>query len=314
MVYILAICAAALIGVGTAIQQRAAARAPEGTELHWRLLEYLVQQRMWLSGLGVAVIGQILAGIALGFGGVALVEPLTVTALLFALPVAAVWSRYRIGRREWTGAVAVVFGLVAFLLAGEPHEGRRSDAPAWQWALAAAAIGIITGSLVHLARRLRPQYEAAVIGLGAGMLFGLQSALTSTAMRRLFNHGLLAMLLSWTPYAVVAVAVVGMLLAQSAYKLAPLPVSYPPVAAAEPIAGIAIGIGVLEGSLRIAPLALTVEILALAVMTVGVYTLAATRLVEAHHRHHHLPHPHLHLHPHLRHTPHHLHHHPGDGE
>ncbi|NJC71182.1 DMT family transporter [Planosporangium thailandense] len=296
MVYAMAVCAAALIGIGTAIQQRAAARAPSGTELHWRLLGYLVHQRLWLSGIGVAVCGNVLAGIALGFGGVALVEPLTVTGLLFALPVAAAWSRYRIGRREWSGALAVVFGLIAFLLAGEPSPGRRPDAPAWQWALAAAAIGTITASLVHLARRLRPQHEAAVLGLGAGMLFGLQAALTSTAMRRLFNHGLLALLVSWTPYALVAVAVVGMLLAQSAYKLAPLPVSYPPVAAAEPIAGIAIGIGVLEGSLRIAPLALAVEILALAVMTAGVYILAATRLVEAHHRPHHVPRPHLRSH------------------
>ncbi|MGC9665421.1 DMT family transporter [Planosporangium sp. 12N6] len=294
MVYAMAVCAAALIGIGTAIQQRAAARAPSGAVLHWRLLGYLVHQRLWLGGIAVAVTGNILAGIALGLGSVALVEPLTVTGLLFALPVAAVWSRYRVGRREWSGALAVVVGVATFLLAGEPSPGRRADAPAWTWALAAAAIGIITGGLVALARRLRPQHEAAVLGLGAGMLFGLQAALTSTAMRRLFHHGPLALLLSWTPYAVVAVAVVGILLAQSAYKLAPLPVSYPPVAAAEPIAGVAIGIGVLEGSLRIAPLALAVEIVALAVMTVGVYTLAATHLVEAHHRPHHLPHPHLH--------------------
>jgi drug/metabolite transporter (DMT)-like permease len=294
MVYTMALCAAALIGIGSAIQQRAAARAPSGTELHWRLLGYLVRQRMWLAGLAVAVCGNILAGIALGLGGVALVEPLTVTGLLFALPIAAVWGRYRIGPREWSGAVAVVFGLIAFLLAGQPSQGRRADAPTWQWAVAAAAIGIITGGLVALARRLRPQYEASVLGLGAGMLFGLQAALTSTAIRRLFNHGLLAMLLSWTPYAVVVVAVIGILLAQSAYKLAPLQVSYPPVAAAEPVAGVAIGIGVLEGSLRLTPVALSVEIVALAVMTIGVYVLAAARLVEAHHRPHHIPHPRSH--------------------
>ncbi|MFG2044649.1 DMT family transporter [Dactylosporangium sp. NPDC048998] len=294
MVYAMAVCAAALTGIGNAIQQRAAARAPSASVLHWRILGYLVHQRLWLTGMAVAVVGNILAGIALGLGSAALVEPLTVTGLLFALPIAAVWSRYRVGRREWSGAIAVVVGVVAFLIAGDPSPGRRADAPVWQWALAAGAIGIITAGLVSLARRMRPQHEAAVLGLGAGMLFGLQAALTSTAVRRLFDHGLLLLLASWTPYAVVAVAVIGILLAQSAYKLAPLPVSYPPVVAAEPVAGVAIGIGVLEGSLRMAPLTLAFEILGLAVMTVGVYTLAATRLVEAHHRPHHLPHlPHL---------------------
>ncbi|MGC9665301.1 DMT family transporter [Planosporangium sp. 12N6] len=282
----MAVFAAALIGIGTAIQQRAAARAPSGTELHWRLLGYLLRQRLWLVGLAVAVTGNIITGVALGLGGVTLVEPLTVTGLLFALPVAAVWSRYRLGSREWAAALAVVVGIVLFLFAGEPRPGNRTDVPLWRWALAAGAIELLTAALVRLARRLRPQQEASVLGLGAGMLFGLQAALTSTAVRRLWRDGPAAVLLSWTPYAVVAVAAIGMLLAQSAYKLAPLSVSYPAAAAAEPLAGIAIGIGVLDGALRVTPLALVAEVAALAVMTAGVCTLAATHLVDAPHQRH----------------------------
>ncbi|WP_432970930.1 DMT family transporter [Dactylosporangium sp. CA-233914] len=297
MVYALALCSAAFVGIGNAVQQRAAARAPSGAVLHWRLLGYLLRQRLWLTGIATSVVGNLLSGAALGLGSVAEVEPLSVTAVLFAMAVAAVWSRYRVGRREWSGAVAVVAGVIAFLLVGRPGPG-QPDAPVWQWVLAAASIGIITATLVSLARRMRPQHEAAVLGFGAGMLFGLQAALTSAAVRRLFDRGLLPMLVDWTPYAVVVIAVVGILLAQSAYKLAPLPISYPPVAAAEPLAGVAIGIGVLDGSLRITPIALVIEFAALAVMTVGVYALAASHLVEAHHRPHHHPHlPHRHPHP-----------------
>ncbi|GAA2585133.1 DMT family transporter [Dactylosporangium fulvum] len=294
MIYALAVCAAALSGIGNAIQQRVAARAPAGDTLHWRLLGHLLRQRLWLSGLAVAVAGNIMTGAALGIGTVTLVEPLTVTSLLFALPVAALWSRYRLGRRECVGALAVVFGLAAFLVAGQPKPGQRTDAPLWQWVLAAGAIGLVTWGLVHVARRMRPQQEASVLGLGAGMLFGLQAALTSTAAHRLFSDGLRAVLLSWTPYAIVAVAAVGILLAQSAYKLAPLSISYPAVTAAEPLAGIAIGVGVLGGALRIGPLAVVAQIVALAVMTAGIYAVAASRLVEAHHHHRFHP-PHLHI-------------------
>ncbi|GGM42716.1 DMT family transporter [Dactylosporangium sucinum] len=294
MIYILAVCAAALSGIGNAIQQRAAVRAPAGATLHWRLLGYLLRQRLWLCGLGIAVAGNIMTGASLGLGTVTLVEPLTVTSLLFALPVAAIWSRYRLGLREWIGALAVVLGLATFLVAGQPKPGQRPDAPLWQWALAAGAIGLITWGLVHVARRLRPQHEASVLGLGAGMLFGLQAALTSTAAHRLFSDGLPAVLLTWTPYAVVGVAAVGILLAQSAYKLAPLSISYPAVTAAEPLAGIAIGVGVLGGAVRIGPLVIVAQIAALALMIAGIYAVAASRLVEAHHRHRFHP-PHLHV-------------------
>ncbi|WP_432842055.1 DMT family transporter [Dactylosporangium sp. CA-092794] len=293
MIYALATGAAALTGIGTAIQQRVAARAPAGATLHWRLLGYLLRQRLWLCGLAVAVVGNLLTGAALGLGSVALVEPLTVSGLLFAMSVAAMWSRYRIGPREWLGALAVVVGLAAFLVAGRPRTGPLPNPPLWQWGLAAGTIGLITWGLVHVARTLRRQQEAAMLGLGAGMLFGLQAALTSTAAHRLFGGGPLAVLLSWTPYAIVAVAAVGMLLAQSAYKLAPLTVSYPAATAAEPIAGVAIGVGILGGALRIEPLAVAVEIVALAMMTTGVWVLGTSRLVEAHHEHRiHLPHHH----------------------
>jgi drug/metabolite transporter (DMT)-like permease len=283
VVYVLAIGAAALLGVAAAIQQRAAFRAPPGTALHLRLLWYLARQPLWLSGIATALVGNALSAFALGLGGVTLVEPLLVTSLLFALPVSAIWNRYRLGRREWAGAFAVIIGLAAFLVAGQPRAGTRTDAPIWQWALAGASIGGITIGLVALARRLRPQQEATVLGIGAGMLFGLQSALTSTVVERLIGRGLLAMLLHLTPYLVVVVALLGTLLAQSAYELAPLSVSYPSMAAVEPLAGIAIGIGVLGARLRVTPLVLSVHIVGLAVMTAGVYALAGGRLLDHHH-------------------------------
>jgi drug/metabolite transporter (DMT)-like permease len=283
-VYALALAAALLLGFGSAVQQRVAARAPAGTALHWRLLWYLARQPLWLVGIAAGAAGSVLAGVALGIGGVTRVEPLLATGLLFALPIASVWNRYRLGWRGWAAAVAVVTGLVAFLVAGDPEPGRRTGAPVWQWALTAGSIGLITTTLVALARRLRPRHEASVLGVGAGMLFGLQSALTSVAVSRLFGHGLLAALLSLTPYAAVVVAAVGTLLAQSAYKLASLAVSYPPMAAAEPLAGIVIGLSVLGARLRVTPLSLTVQIVGLMVMTAGVYTLAEAHLGGVPHR------------------------------
>ncbi len=282
MVFILALGAALLLGVGSVIQQRVAFQAPDGLALRVGLLWHLARQRLWLLGLAATLMGGALSGLALGLGSVVLVQPVLVLRLLFALSIAALWSRRPLGRRDWAVALAVTLGMVAFLVAGRPGPGNPEGVPAWDWAVAAVAIGALTLALIRAARRLRPAQEAPMLAVGAGMLFGLQSALTQSASHRLFTQGLTALLTSWQPYAVVLIGLVGTLLAQSAYDLAPLSVSYPPLAAAEPLAGIAVGIGVLGGTLRLTPAALAVEATGLIVMTLAVYLLAASPHIVGH--------------------------------
>ncbi|MFC0529698.1 DMT family transporter [Phytohabitans kaempferiae] len=276
VVYLLALAAGALFGIGSAVQQRAASKAPVRLVLHWRLLWYLVRQPLWLIGVGTALVGNVFAGIALASGGVALVQPLLVTRLMFALPFAAWWERRRLDRREWLGAAAVVLGLASFLAAARPSPSTKIDQSIWLWLAVLGGIGILTATLVALARRLLPQWEAPMLGGAAGILFGLQSALTRVAVRRLFDLGLLGMLLHWSPYTVAAVALTGTLLTQSAFRLAPLESSYPPLAAIEPLAGIAIGIGLLGDSVQGTPPVLAAGFAGVAVMTVGVWTLAVS--------------------------------------
>ncbi|MFU8873829.1 DMT family transporter [Micromonospora sp. SL4-19] len=283
MVFILAVGAALMLGVGSAIQQRVAFRAPDGLALHVGLLWHLVRQRLWLLGLATTLLGGLLSGAALGKGSVVLVQPVLVLRLLFALSTAAIWSRRPLRPRDWATALAVTGGMVAFLVAGAPGTGNPEGVQDWEWAAPAFAIGTLTLLLVHVARRLRPNQEAPMLALGAGMLYGLQSALTQSAVHRLSTHGLLGLVTSWQPYAVFVIGLVGTLLAQSAFDLAPLSVSYPPLAVAEPLAGIAIGIGVLGGTLRFTPATFAVEAAGLIVMTLAVYLLASSPHIVGHH-------------------------------
>jgi len=283
VVFILAIGAALLLGVGSAVQQRVAFQAPDGLALRVGLLWHLARQRLWLLGLSATLLGGLLSGAALGRGSVVLVQPVLVLRLLFALSASALWSRRPLRRRDWGVALAVTMGMVAFIVAGRPGTGNPEGVPAWDWAVAAAGIGTLTLLLVRSARRLRPAQEAPMLAIGAGMLYGLQSALTQSAVHRLSTHGLLGLLTSWQPYTVFMIGLIGTLLAQSAFDLAPLSVSYPPLAAAEPLSGIAIGIGVLGGTLRLTPGALAVEVAGLIVMTFAVYLLAASPHIVGHH-------------------------------
>jgi drug/metabolite transporter (DMT)-like permease len=278
-VYLLALGAALLFGLGSVVQQRVAFEAPPGSALRPRLLWWLVRQPVWLIGVGTALVGNLLAGAALGLGTVALVQPLLVSRLLFALPLSAAWARQRLAGRDWLGMLATAGGLGVFVAVGQPEAATEEGASLWSWGGAVAAIGLLTLVLVLVARRYAPQREAPMLGAGAGMLFGLQSGLTDTAVTRFFDDGVLALLTTWTTYGVAVAAVAGTLLAQSAYSMAPLAASYPALAAVEPLAGIGIGVGVLGSTLVLGPGPIAVQAVALATMTVGIWLLATSPLV-----------------------------------
>jgi drug/metabolite transporter (DMT)-like permease len=274
----LSLGAAVLLAVGFVVQQRAAAREPESERLSFRLLFQLVQRPLWLGGLAAQVGGQVLGAVALGTGSLGLVEPVMAANLLFALPLSAAWSRRRLGRREWAGAAALLAGLAAFIGAGDPRGGAPSHLPWPNWVLSGGTIAALVALFVAFARRRENSEQATILAAAAGMLYGLQDALTQRTMAVLGN-GPMAVLVAWPAFALVAVAIVGMLLAQSAFEAAPLAASLPAITALEPITGIAFGVGAYHEYLDLSGGNLVVEIVGLLVAIVGVYLVAASPLV-----------------------------------
>jgi hypothetical protein len=130
--------AAASFGVAGALQHRQARLTPEVGGV--RLLARLAARPLWLAGIALASIAYGLQALALAFGPLALVAPIVATDLLFALPVAARWSR-PLRAREWLGCVLAAGGVAAFLAAAPPSPG-RSGAPARDWLVAFAVVGL----------------------------------------------------------------------------------------------------------------------------------------------------------------------------
>jgi drug/metabolite transporter (DMT)-like permease len=238
----LALGAALFLAVGFVVQQRVAAQEPPEERLSFLLLVKLVQRPVWLGGVAVMAVGQVLGAAALKTGNLALVEPVIATNLLFALPLAAIWSRRRLGVREWAGGFLLVGGLATFVAAGDPHGGHGAYVPWTHWVMAGAVVGALASTLVSISRRQDPYRQATFLASAAGFLYGMQDALTQRTMSEL-GHGVLAMLSTWPAYALLTVAVIAMLLSQSAFEEAPLSASLPASTAIEPIAGIAFGVG-----------------------------------------------------------------------
>ncbi|MFB7655425.1 MULTISPECIES: DMT family transporter [unclassified Streptomyces] len=272
LVLVLAVSAACCLGFGFVLQQNAAQRAPLGDFLSPRLLLDLVRVPRWLAGMGLMVAGMVLGAIALGGGELTLVEPLLATNLLFALALSRLQTRQPLGPQGWAGLALLAGGVTAFILAGEPRGGSAVSDPLRHWLI----IGVMLGVAVLLAAcagRFRLTWGPTLLALAAGLLYGVQDALTRVSGRRFSAGGLAELLTGWQPYVVVVLGVTGLVLVQSAFETAPLRRSLPALTAAQPLAGIACGVGFLGDRLRTDTAALAWEAGGLASVVAGIVLL-----------------------------------------
>ncbi|WP_405589584.1 DMT family transporter [Streptomyces sp. NBC_01190] len=271
-VFLLGLAGACCLGLGFVLQQRAAMRAPLADFLSFRLLLDLARMPDWLLGLALGAIGQVLAAIALGYGEVSLVEPLTATNLLFALALSRWLTRQPLGWSGWGGVALLAAGVTAFIVAGRPRGGGNEAGALRHWLV----FGIVAGLAVLLvikSRRLQPGGKAALLALAAGLLYGLQDALTRVCGEIIGDDGVADLFSHWQPYAVAVIGLTGILLVQSAFEMAPLRNSLPSLTAAQPLAGIACGVGFLGDRLRVTPGALAWAAVGLAAIVFGVVLL-----------------------------------------
>lgn len=243
----LALVAALLFGIGFVLQQQVAQTASPRDALSWRLLRYLVVRRRWLAGIAALVCGQVLGAIALDLASITLVEPLLTTNVLVALGLAKILSGQALNRLEWCGAFALAGGVAVFVVAADPRPG-AAQGPLPRWAFLGGVVAC-AAVLTAVGRYRTGGQRAICLGAAAGALFGVQDGLTRRAVL-LLNHGPAALLRDWSPYTIVLVAVVSLLLAQSAFEAAPLRLSLPLITVAEPAVGIAYGAVVSGDQLR----------------------------------------------------------------
>ena len=230
-----ALGAAAAFGFANVAQMRAARRVESSDRLDPRFLGRLVQDKLWLFGLLMSAVGFGLQAVALFLAPVVLVQPLIVTELLFALPLAAWLANARLGAREWAGAVLVAAGLAMFMLVANPS-GQRTRVNATEWVAMVSAIAVVVTAFTILGERnrRRPMLRATALAAGASACFGLMSVETKVVGHQFADDKLHALTHS-QPWLLLVTAVTGLLLGQTAFRIAPLSVSLPIIDIGEPL-------------------------------------------------------------------------------
>jgi len=139
---------------------------------------------------------------------------------------------------------------------------------------AAAVIAGIAFVCVQLGRRRQGRARALLTGIAAGLVFGIQDALTRQTLETLQSGGISALFTAWAPYALVGAGAVGIWLMQSAFNAGPLQLSLPAISAGEPLVGILLGIIVFGDRIQVAPLQLALQAGGIAALVAGVILVA----------------------------------------
>ena len=278
-VIVLSLAAALLFSIGAVLQHRAATLTPREESLKPALLRRLACRPSWLLANVANLFAFALQLLAVRHGSLLVVQLILVTALLFALPMEASAARRSLNRREWTGAIAVVAGLALFLVVASPDVGNM-DATAAGWALVAVAFGAPAVILVGAAHRSEGNSRAAYLGAAAGIVYGVTGALTKSSAH-LLDRGMFDVVTSWQPYALVVLALAGLLLSQSAFQAGALKLSLPLFTLGEPVVAAVIAVLVFHEGVAASPAAGVVEAVAALGIAAGVVLLTRSPLVAA---------------------------------
>lgn len=270
----LALCAAVFMAIGIVVRQRATMDVPSEHGVSTKMIATLVRRPIWWAGTGAAVLGFVFQALALVKGSLIVVQPILVSALLFTLPLSARLSGRRVTRGEWIWAGLLTAGLAVFVLLAKPGPQETPARLAVVLIVSAACIGLVV-ACVAIAVRFGPGWQRAMLlALAVGVLFGMVAMVTKIVMRLADERGVVAVLATPAPYALVALGVAATLLQQSAFHAGALQMSVPTMLVLEPVVAILLGSLVLGEELdtgRYDALALTI---AVAVMTVATIALA----------------------------------------
>jgi hypothetical protein len=237
------ICAlgAAFCNASWAVMARlAGVMAPKG-QSPWRTGWYLIHQPVWLVGQAFAVGVFVLSGVALYFGALAVVQPLLVVELIFALALREFRLHDAIPLKSWYAASLICLGLGAFLGIAHFH-GATHLSKTREWATVLPVWSLVAAVLVLVGRRGSPARRAGCIGAAAAVVWSVDASFVKELTQTLQQHGFLGAFDHWPLYALVISGIVGAALTQAAFNAGPLSASQPALLIVDPLASIILGV------------------------------------------------------------------------
>ncbi len=278
-----ALAAALLFGLSSVADQRSTKRVKTERALSPTILLDLVRQPLWLIAIAANVAGFALQVVALSFGSLALVQPLLVFDLVFAVLIvrSVGWDPSTLppGTKRWdpvllAGVAAATAGVAGFLAIGQPSAGRPNAGFGVLTPLAIGLVAVVGGCLAVAARNrnLRP----LALALACGVCYG-SAAFAVKLVTSEFGGGAARVFANWPIYVFTVVGPAGFILNQDAFQqgrfLAPVQAI---ITTADPVISVGLGVLWLGVRLRSSPADIFGQVASLLLMAAGI-------VITAHH-------------------------------
>jgi drug/metabolite transporter (DMT)-like permease len=271
---VLALLSAMTFAVSTSVQHQAAEGAPASARGALGLVRYLLGRPTWLVGQVLAVVGFAVHAAALHYGPIALVQPIVISGIVFAVPLRAAISRRLPSRPEVQAVTLTAVGLAVFLVASDPTAGEHAGLGAAPITMTLLGVALAAGAALSARLSGEPRHTAFLFGVASGVLFGLVAGLLKLTLQELADGGVVRMLTVWPTWALVVVGTAGVLGNQVAYRAARLSASMPVLNIVDGLVALGFGYLVFNEIPRHSPLYLGVEVVALVCVGTGLWLLA----------------------------------------
>lgn len=270
---LLALACAATFAVSTSVQHHAAENAPASASGLLGLLGYLARRPLWLLGQVLATLGFVFHALALHAGALAVVQPVVVSGIVWAVPLRSAMNRRWPSWPEVRAVVVVATGLAVFLVASDPTAGEDGSRGVESAVLALVGVLLALAANTMAGIAQAPRRRAFWLGVTAGVLFGMVAAMLKLALEALNDGGVTGLLLAWPSYALLLAGAGGVLTNQRAYRTAGLSASMPVLNIVNVLVALTFGLLVFDEVPRHSPLLLVLEVAALAAIGVGLVLL-----------------------------------------
>ena len=272
-----ALVGALLLGISSVADQRSTKQVKSRSTLSPGILVDLVRQPLWLTAVAANIAGFALQVVALDFGSLALVQPLLVCDLVFAVLIVQYLNRRNKAslpegrpspRAILAGVGAAALGVAGFLAIGQPSGGHSNVTLGVLVPLAVGLVVVVGGCLVVAA--MKQNLQPLAIALACGVNYGV-AAFAVKLVTSEFGGGATQVFTHWPIYVLAVVGPAGYILNQDAFQegrfLAPVQAI---ITTADPVISIGLGILWLGVRLRSGPGDIAGEVAFLLLMIIGI--------------------------------------------
>ena len=277
MVYLLATACALSNALASVLQRMGIEDALGSDTLKLSVLTHALKRGVWLLGFAFVVASVTLQIVALHLGSLSQVQPILTAELLFLVILLATWFRFHVGWREWLGCAGAAGGLAGFLIFAQPGGG--SDVPTtFEWVVAGSLCGG-TALLATLSAFRGPRWwRAAAFGVAGAVGFAFTASLIKTVSNYIATDWV-HVFFHWQTFGAAVCGALSLFVTQNAIHAGPIAASQTALVLVDPLASIALGIGLYGDSLRTAGAYGPLEAISLLIMFVGAVSIALSPLV-----------------------------------